>query len=141
MDPKQISIGAVAIAALVVAVAKPSTKEYVAATASEADQEVTEVVKASSEVKPVTCRKQSHVLRIERGPELLWICDDVGYDAARAARLEKRAGADGNEVQYNPSEEDGGISVDIMVRKGAPLVLPWEPAPEPIKEPKGEIIP
>jgi hypothetical protein len=141
MDPKTISIGTVAIAALVVAIAKPSTKELVSATESAADKEVTDIVKASPEVKPVTCERKWHVLRVERGPELLWICDDVGYDHDRQAVLAKRGGEGAVLVQYTPSAKDGGVSVDIAVTRGEPRPLPEvPPVDKPAEEPKA-IIP
>ena len=144
-DIKTIGIGAVAAIALAVAIAKPTTKEYVAASASVDDTEVASIVQASPTLKVATCRLQSHVRSLKTGPEMLWVCDDVGYDPGRQAMLSKRAGEGGNLVQYDPTETDEGVTVAIRVGKGEPTVLPWTPAPEPVvvEEPKelGEVAP
>jgi hypothetical protein len=138
MDPKTIGIGTIAIAALVVAVAKPGTetKTMVAATASETDKEVTDILKASPEVKPVTCKRQW--LKLDGKSEIAWLCSDVGYDPARQTVLDKRAGAEGIEVSYTPDEsKPDAVSVNIKVTTGtvAPEVIPKpDPIPEPPKE-------
>lgn len=135
MDPKQIAIGIVAVAGLVVAIAKPGTetKTLVSATETADDQEVTEIIKASPTVKTVTCEKKWHTIRVATGPELLWVCDDVGYDPGRQATLAKRAGKGGVLVTYVPTEKDDGIAVDVTVATGEPRPLP--PAVELPKPP------
>lgn len=131
-DIKTIGIGAVAIAALAIAIAKPTTKEFVAASASADDVEVASIVQASPTLKTATCKLQSHVINVKTGPEMLWVCDDVGYDPGRQAMLSKRAGPGGNLVQYDPTETDDGVTVAIRVGKGEPTVLPWTPYTPPV---------
>jgi hypothetical protein len=138
MDPKTIGIGTIAVAALVVAIAKPGTetKTLVSATVGENDKEVADVLKASDTVKPVTCNKQWAI--VDGKHEVKWICSDVGYDPARQAVLNKRAGADGIRVEYIPDEsKPNAISVNIKVGTGevAPEVIPKvDPVPEEPKE-------
>ena len=143
MDPKTIGIGSIAAIALAVAIAKPSTKEYVAASESADDVEVASIVKGSPTLKTATCKLQSHVIDTKKGPEMLWVCDDVGYDPGRQAMLAARAGVGGNLVQYDPTETDDGVTVAIRTGKGEPTVLPWSPyvPPAVVEEELGEVFP
>ena len=124
-----ISIGAVviAIAGAVVANTGRDTKTLVAASASENDAEVTEILKASETVKPVNCDKQ---WMVKDGAMVFgWVCSDVGYDASRQALLTKRAGDKGIKIEYMPDEKaDGAIGVAIRVTEGDAPAQP--PMPE-----------
>lgn len=138
MDPKTIGIGVIAVAALVVSVAKTDTSKMVAATQDEDTKSVAAIVQTSG-VNVVTCCRDWVVLSAGE-PVLKPVCSDTGYDPTRLVWLEKKLGAKGQCIQFDPKElADGNVTVAVTVQEGTaraqPAPVVEQPPIEEIKTP------
>jgi hypothetical protein len=137
MDPKTAGIGAIAVAALVVAIAKPSTKEIVPVSVGEADVAVTEIAKTEPTLKTKVCGKVWAQVAPDPEPTLVWLCD--GAYVAQQAWLDKTAGEDGQLVTLTPRQDGDKVVFDAMVTRGEDPPLPVVEAVKPEAEPVEDV--
>jgi hypothetical protein len=122
MDPKTISIGAIAVAALTVSTvnlvtSKPTTQLSVVAGGTVIDEAVTEIAKGKVEVSERNCELQRCQLDSTE-ITLCWICDGAAVSAKTQAELSKMAGEEGVAIKLTPRLDGEKVVFDSLVTRG-----------------------
>jgi hypothetical protein len=121
-----IGAGVVAVAALVVAANDAvDTKELVPASLDANDIAVAEIAKVDPASERKTCERKWATVRVEQGPELVWLCDGA-YLPAQQQWLDDVTPHDAVRVELEPRQEGEKLAFDATVYTGE---LPLKPLP------------
>jgi len=115
---KATSYGALVIALATAAVVATKTDKLVSATVSEDDTAVTAVLKSQADLRTVTCVRGWVQLKVADGLTLHWTCDGA-YQPTWETWLNKKAGADGMAITFDPKDLGSAVTVGVRVQKGA----------------------
>jgi hypothetical protein len=117
MDKANIGIGAIAVAALVVALMPESSKDAVAVSAGEADVAVLAIAQSGdAAIGARVCEKQWAAINGQ--PEaLVWLCDGA-YLPDQQAWLDKTAGKDGVRIVLEPRTVGKDVVFDATIHNG-----------------------